>query len=218
VSVLLASLLPSRRRLFLVGLLGALAMVCVSATSARAAGLINTDACDNATLTQPFAPWGDSNYYKLVPGGDFEGSLAGWALRGGAQKVAGSEPFGAAGSVGKFSLDLPAGGSVQSPYTCVDWAYPTFRLFARNNGLLSTVLVSVVYKEPLLGPVAIPIGAVALSPSWQPTLLPMLTASQVQGVVNGLLGLGTPQVALRFTALTGNSQIDDVYVDPMRSW
>jgi hypothetical protein len=218
VSVLLASLHPSRRRLFLAGLLGALAMVCMSATSARAAGLINTDPCDNATVTQPFAPWGDSNYYKLVPGGDFEGSMAGWTLNGGAHKVVGSEPFGATGSVGNWSLDLPAGGSVQSPYTCVDWAYPTFRLFARNNGLLSTVLVSVVYKEPLLGPVAIPIGAVALSPTWQPTLLPMLTASEVQSTVNALLGGGTPQVALRFTALTGNSQIDDVYVDPMRSW
>jgi hypothetical protein len=218
VSVLLASLLPSRRRLFLVGLLGALAIVCVSATSARAAGLINTDPCDKATLTQPFAPWGDSNYYKLVPGGSFEGSLAGWTFSGGAARVSGSEPFGATGSVGKYSVDLPAGGSVQSPYTCVDWADPSFRLFARNNGLLSTVLVSVVYKEPLLGPVAIPISAVALSSTWQPTLLPMLTASQVQSVVNGLLGLGTPQVALRFTALTGNSQIDDVYVDPMRSW
>jgi hypothetical protein len=218
VSVLLASLLPSRRRLFLVGLLGALAIVCISATSARAAGLINADPCDNATLTQPFAPWGDSNWYKLVPGGDFEGSLAGWTLNGGAHKVAGSEPFGATGSVGNFSLDLPAGSSVQSPATCVDWAYPTFRFFARNNGLLSTVLVSVVYKEPLLGQVAIPISAVALSPTWQPTLLPMLTASQVQSLVNTLLGQGTPEVALRFTALTGNSQIDDIYVDPLRSW
>ena len=66
---------------------------------------------------------------------------------------------------------------------------------------------------------AIPISAVALSSTWQPTLLPMLTASQVQSVVTGLSsGWCTPQVALRFTALTGNSQIDDVYVDPMRSW
>ena len=68
--------------------------------------------------------------------------------------------FGATGSVGKYSLYLPAGASAQSPYTCVDFADPTFRFFAKNNGLLSTVLVSIVYKEPLLGAVAIPIGPV----------------------------------------------------------
>ena len=60
---------------------------------------------------------------------------------------------------------------------------------------------------------AIPIGPVALSPEWGPSL-PMLTASAVQGIVNGLLARGTPQVALRFTALTGSSNIDDVFVDP----
>jgi hypothetical protein len=215
VSSLLASLIPSRRRLFLKGLVGALAIVCVPVASAHASGLINTDPCDNATLTQPFTHWGDSNYYKLMPGGDFEGSLAGWTLTGGAAQVAGSEPFGVTGSVGKYSLRLPAGGSAQSPYTCVDWAYPTFRFFAKNNGLLSTMLVSVVYKEPLLGPVTIPVGPVALSLSWAPNLLPMATASQVQTVVNDLLANGSmPEVALKFTALTGSSEIDDVFVDP----
>jgi hypothetical protein len=200
------------------GLLGALAFAIVPVASAHATGLLNTDPCDNATLTQPFLPWGDSGYYKLVPGGDFEGSLAGWTLTGGAEKVSGSEPFGATGTVGKYSMDLPAGASVQSPYTCVDLADPTFRFFARNNELLSTVVVSIVYKEPLLGPVAVPIGAVALSPTWAPTLLPMFTLSDVQSLVNALLGQGTPQVALRFTALTGNSQIDDIFVDPERAW
>ena len=46
----------------------------------------------------------------------------------------------------------------------------------------------------------------------------MLTASEVQGLVNGLLARGTPQVALRFTAVTGSSQIDDVWVDPREIW
>jgi hypothetical protein len=210
-----ASLKSPRRRLLLAGLLGGLALAVLPAASARAA-LINTDSCDNAALTQPFAPWGDGNFYKLVPGGDFEGGLAGWKLTGGAHVVAGSEPFGATGQVGSSSLDLPAGASAQSPYTCVDFAYPTFRFFARNDGLLSTVLVSVVYNEPLLGATTVPIGAVALSPDWAPTLLPMLTAAQVQSLVNNLLARGVPQVALRFTALTGDSQIDDVFVDPSR--
>jgi hypothetical protein len=213
VSSLLASIVPSRRRLALKGLVGALALICIPAASAHAAGLVNADPCDNATLTQPFLHWGDSNSYKLVPGGNFEGSMTGWKLTGGAAVHSGSETFNATGSAGHSSLYLPAGASAQSPYTCVDFAYPTFRFFAKNNTLLSTVLVSIVYKEPLLGAVTLPVGPVALSPSWGPSL-PMLTASEVQTVVNGLVGAGTPQVALKFTALTGSSEIDDVFVDP----
>jgi hypothetical protein len=205
----------SPRRL-VVGLLGGLAIACIPASSARAA-LISTDACDNAKLTQPFEPWGDSDLYKLVPGGDFEGGLTGWTLSGGATRVEGSEPFGATGAVGQSSLYLPAGASVQSPYTCVDAEYPTFRFFGRNNGLLSTVAVSIVYKEPLLGPVAVPVGVVALSGAWSPSMK-MLTLSAVQGLVNGLLTGKTPEVALRFTALTGSSQIDDVFIDPHMIW
>jgi hypothetical protein len=216
VSSLLASIVPSRRRLLLKGLVGVVALVCIPVASANAA-LISTDACDNATLTQPFAKWTDSNSYKLVPGGDFEGSLSGWTLSGGATRVAGSEPFGVTGAVGKSSMYLPAGGSVQTPYTCVDAAYPSFRFFGRNNGLLSIVAVSIVYKEPLLGPVAVPVGTVLLSPSWGPSAQ-MLTLSVVQGMVNGLLTGKTPQVALRFTAVTGSSQIDDVFIDPHMAW
>jgi hypothetical protein len=194
------------------GLLGGLAIAVVPAASASAA-LISTDACDNATLTQPFLQFTDSNQYKLVPGGDFEGSLSGWTLSRGAKKVSGSEPFGATGRVGQSSIYLPAGSSVQSPYTCVDAAYPMFRLFGRNNGLLSIVAVSIVYKEPLLGSLSLPVGTIALTGSWAPSA-EMPTLSFVQGLVNGLLTGKTPQVALRFTALTGSSQIDDVFIDP----
>ena len=184
--------------------------VALTAFSAAPAGaaLVSTGACNEATLTQPFARWGDSSTYELVPGGDFEGSLSGWTLSGGAARVAGSEPFGATGAVGADSLALAAGASAQSPYVCVNASYPTFRFFARNGGLLSTVLVQVVYKTAL-GAVALPLGTVALSGAWQPTL-PMLTGS----VVGGLLSGGTAQAALRFTALTGSSRIDDVFVDP----
>jgi hypothetical protein len=206
----------SPRRLLLLGLLGGLVLAILPAASARASGL--TDPCDNATLTQPFAPWGDSNYYKLVPGGDFEGSLAGWTLTGGAKTVAGSEPFGATGSVGELSMYLPAGASVQSPFTCVDYAYPTFRLFARNDSLLSTVAVSIVYREPVLGlSLTLPVGVIALDGSWEPSASFQTLAAE-QSLVNTLLAGGAmPQVALRFTALLGPSQIDDVFIDPERA-
>ncbi|HEV3318511.1 MAG TPA: hypothetical protein VG053_02120 [Solirubrobacteraceae bacterium] len=182
-------------------------MTAFSAAPAGAA-LISTGACNEATLTRPFAQWGDTSTYELVPGGDFEGSLSGWTLSGGAARVAGSEPYGATGVVGADSLALPAGASAQSPYVCVNASYPTFRLFARNAGLLSTVLVQVVYKT-ILGPVGLPLGTIALSGEWQPTP-PMLTGSLVGALLTG----GTAQAALRFTALTGSSRIDDVFVDP----
>ncbi|HXB66456.1 MAG TPA: hypothetical protein VNV42_16450 [Solirubrobacteraceae bacterium] len=185
----------------------AFAVAMLPATAAQAA-LLSTGACNEAPLSQPFAQWGDDSSYELVPQGNFESSLSQWTLTGGAARAPESEPYGVTGEVGHYSLALPAGATAQSPYTCVNASYPSFRFFARNKGLLSTVLVQVVYKT-VLGPVALPLGAVALSGSWQPTL-PMLTGS----VVGGLLSGGTAQVALRFTALTGESRIDDIYIDP----
>ncbi len=198
------------RHMAMGALIGGIALA-GTAASAQAA-VVSTSACDNATLTQPFLPWGDTASYKLVPGGSFENGTAGWTLSGGARAVSGSEPYGATGTAGSWSLYLPTGATAQSPYTCVDAAYPSLRFFARNNGLLSNVLVQVVYQAPLLGTVTIPVGTVTLSGGWQPTLS-MLTASAVPGALTG----GTAQVALRFTALLGASQIDDVFVDPRMS-
>ena len=112
---------------------------------------------------------GDTSSYKLVSGGSFEKGASGWTLSHGASIVKGSEPFGATGSVGASSVNLPVGASVTSPFTCVDAAYPTFRFFGRNNGLLATVLVSVVYKAQLLGQVALPVGPVVVGATWRPS-------------------------------------------------
>ena len=192
------------RSLALGAVTAGIALAGLPATSSAA--LITTGACDNSTLSQPFAKYGDSNQYKLVSGGDFEGSLSGWTLSGGARVVSGGNPNGSSG----HSLYLPAGASVTTPFTCVNAAYPSFRLFAKNDTLLSAIVPQIVYKLPLLGDLALPIGAGALSPNWSPTL-PLLTASVVTGVLNG----GTAQVALKFTAALGPSQVDDIYVDPM---
>jgi hypothetical protein len=180
------------------------ALLGLPAASAQASAA----SCPSAATSEPFARWGDENSYTLVSQGDFEGSLSQWTLGGGASVVAGSEPYGATGAVGSFSLALPAGGSAQSPYTCVTAGDPTFRFFARNSNLLSSLTVEVVYKT-LLGTVALPLGVVALNGAWQPTQ-PMLTASVLAGLLSG----GTAQLALRFTELTGTTDIDDVFIDP----
>jgi hypothetical protein len=187
---------------------GVLIVSAMGGTAPAGAALINSGTCPATTLSHPFAAWGDSSSYEQVPGGSFEGSLAGWSLAGGATRTTGSEPYGVTGNVGQSSLLLPAGASAQSPPVCVDASNPTFRFFARNNSLLASVAVQVVYPT-LLGPVALPLGAAALSPSWRPTL-PMLTGSLAGALLNG----GTTQLSLRFTALLGTSQIDDVFVDP----
>jgi hypothetical protein len=187
--------------------LTATAALCLAASSAQAA-LLSTGACNGASLGQPFAHWGDTSPYELASQGDFEGSISQWTLGGRASRTTGSETFGVTGTVGGYSLELPAGSWAQSPYTCVNASYPTFRFFARGGGLLSTLSVAVVYKTAL-GTVALPLGVAAPGGSWQPTA-PMLTGSVVAGLLSG----GTAQAALRFTALTGSSQVDDVYIDP----
>jgi hypothetical protein len=187
--------------------LASLTLGVCSAGSARAA-LISTGACNEASLSQPFLQWGDSGSYELLPGGDFEGSASGWNFSAGAKLAAGSEPFGATGAVGSRSLDLSPGASAQSPFTCANASYPAFRFFARNDGPASTLLVQVIYQTAL-GSISLPLGVVALSGEWQPTL-PMLTGSVVTGALSG----GTAHIALRFTALTGTSHVDDVFVDP----
>jgi hypothetical protein len=187
---------------------GSLILCAMAGTAPAGAALINSGTCPGTTLSQPFAAWGDSSSYEAVPGGSFEGSLTGWSLAGGATRTTGSEPYGVTGAIGRSSLMLPAGASAQSPPVCVDASDPTFRFFVRNKSLLSTVAVQVVYPT-VLGTVALPLGAAVLSPTWKPTL-PMLTGSLAGALLSG----GTTQLSLRFTALIGSSQIDDVFVDP----
>ena len=207
--------MPNRNRAR--ALLGAaLAIACASVPAGTAnAALIETDACDDAALTQPFQRWGDSALYKLVPGGDAEGSLEGWSLSGGARRVAGSEPFAATGKLGSSSFAIPAGGSVTTAATCVNAAYPSFRFFAKSSGgllgLLPLMTVELVYRDGLLGLVRVPIGTVTPGKTWKPSPV-MLSLASVGAAVAG----GETPLAFRFTSLAGTWQIDDVFVDPFR--
>lgn len=167
--------------------------------SAAQAGLLNPGSCKTAALSQPFAPWGDSASYELVPGGDFESSS--WGLSGGAQRVPGSEPYAATGTLGAWSVSLPAGASAESPATCVDTSDPTIRFFMAGSGV---VAVSVVY-----GGLAIPAGVAIAPGDWQPTPV-MLTESPLLGLLSG----GSTQVSLQLTTVLGDPQVDDVFIDP----
>jgi hypothetical protein len=194
----------------------ALALACAAIPAAPAgASLIETGACDDAALSQPFERWGDAAHYKLVPGGDAEGSLEGWSLTGGAKTVAGSEPYAATGRLGSSSLSIPAGGSVTTAATCVNADHPTFRFFAKSSGgllgLLPVMTVELVYRDGLLGLVTVPIGTVVPTSSWRPSPV-MLSLAAVGAAVAG----GEAPLAVRFTSLAGKWQVDDVFVDPFK--
>lgn len=184
------------------------ALVVAAVPVSAQADAVRISACDGSALSQPFTPWADPNSYKLAPGGDFERGLGRWALTGGAGRGSGSESFAVTGTVGSASLSLPDGATATSPQTCVDAAYPSFRLFARSDNPGATVAVSVVYSTGM-GTTTIPVGTLTPSSDWQPTL-PLLTGSAVAGLLSG----GTANVSLRFVASGGTTQIDDVYVDP----
>jgi hypothetical protein len=198
-----------RRLLLSAGVLGGLAITALPIASAQAATLAATTPCGTTTLSQPFTPWGDTGYYWLLPGGNFEGSLTGFTLSGGAAKVAGSEPFAATGSLGAWSLSLPAGASLQTPFVCVDGADTYFRFFALNKAASSSVAVSVVYTVAGLQTSFI-VGTVTGDSKWTPS-----AAMHTGGKIASKLSLnGTAQMALRFTAIGGTSQIDDIFIDP----
>ncbi len=180
-----------------------------AAAAPAQASLLSGGACPSAATSQPFAPWNDTNDYGLAPGGAFSGQTTNWSLTNRATVVSGGEPWNVSGTSSAASVDLPAGASAQSPFACVNARYPTFRFFAKNGGMIGTVLVQVVYQVPVLGQVALPVGTFLLSNHWQPSAA-MLTGSGLPASLTG----DSSEVALRFTSLTGDSRIDDVFIDP----
>ena len=174
------------------------AALVLSVTPARG-DPIDLTACNAATLSRPFATWGDFASYELAPGGDFEKPA--WTLSGGSGLVRSSEPYAATGKLGSWSLALPAGSSAQSPATCVDAAYPTVRFFVGGTGSVAVTIVA--------GDVKIPAGIAVAGLGWQPTLV-MLTSSAVVASTTD----GVAEVSLRLTALSGDPKVDDVFIDP----
>jgi hypothetical protein len=171
--------------------------------SVAGADPINLAPCNLSALSHPFAPWLDPAPYELAPGGDFEKPA--WTLNGGAKRVPGSEPYAATGTLGSWSVALPAGSSAESPPTCVDAAYPTVRFFISGTGLVAVTIV-----DRSLGiPVDIPAGVAAAVPTWLPTPV-MLTSSAVLSLTSG----GVADVSVRITALAGTPRVDDVFIDP----
>lgn len=165
--------------------------------------------CDQA-LSQPFTRWGDAAHYTLVPGGDFESSLDGWSLSGGASVVEDNEPWKVTAASDHRALHLPKGASVVTPPLCAGLTHPTARLFTKGGKvpLLAGARVDILYpnKDGVLAGATL--GVVLPNRDWQPTHQ-ILTLSGLPLLTGGTL-------ALRITAQGAPITIDDVYVDPLR--
>jgi hypothetical protein len=198
-----------RKKLSRIAALTAAAMFAVPALASAAT-------CPTQPTTSPFAHWGDTNSYFMVPGGNFESPLAGsgWLFNN-ADRTLGNEPFQVGGSSDSHSLTINGSGEAVSPEFCIDSTMQYFRFFAHALGNGSDLKVAVVVRTAT-GTIQLPIDRVtdvsaASTLAWAPTgqlnLASGLNIAPGQSVSGRLV----------FAVLGGGSwQIDDVYADPWR--
>ena len=201
-----------KRRISILAVLATAVTAALSlGTTSSQAGLIGSLlSCPGVTYTQPFTAWGDSNSYFMATGGSFEGSNS-WSLSGGAQVVAGNEPFFLNSKSDSHSLVLPPGSSATTPAMCLAALSPHMRLLGKaSDG--SAVHVD-VYATGLLGLVRLPVSAnIDLTNAWAPSGDVSLLLQNVLALTN----LGKTSIVFRFSPIgSATVQMDDVYVDPM---
>jgi hypothetical protein len=198
----------------IIGLFVAIAMTVSQSAEAGLIGTAPASGCDSSSKV--FAPWGDNANYALVPGGSFESGTPAWAMSGGAKVVAGNESFYVRARSDSKSLYLPSGSSALSPTVCFGLGDWHSRFFVRNVGSAGGSLkVDIVVKSLLGGLVSLlDGGTVTASGTWAPSSRVRLTLTNLCSL------LGVKAVAFRFR--TGGSgaafQVDDVYLDPWKSF
>jgi len=177
------------------------------------AGLLSQSAgdCPSYAMSPVFSKWLDPFKYTLAPGGDFE-SASGLTLTGGAKIVAGNESSHVHGTSDKSSLLLPRGATVTTGPICVGLDKPTVRFFAKRPSfaLLPLLTVEGLFTTKAGNTASLPLVGVPLAGNSWSLQLPFLTTG-------ALLELGdTTMMRFRIRAVTGEWQVDDLYVDPWR--
>ena len=185
-------------------------------TSTTTTPLISDTACTDPAAPV-FAPWGDSAFYSLVQGGDFEVGADGWNLSGGARVVRDrDDALVSDGVADQYALDrVGSGASATSPAICVATDSAFYRFFA--NAVTSKGKGANLRVEAL-GPrgstlasteLTIPVGTSAPSPKlafvpqWIDSLLSKYTAEY------------STTASIRVTSLDGATvRIDGVHMDP----
>jgi len=173
--------------------------------------------CAWQSLTEPLSSLGDTNAYFLVAGSSFEADLDGWSLDG-AAVVPGNETYFANDPGDAKSLAVPAGTSATSPGLCVTVESPTLRFFLRNTGAKDAKLrVSLNFTDKDGRPRTQKLKDVAADSvgAWELT-----DPLKFLGPINSILDKnGKATVGFTFEPKDdkGNWQIDDLFVDPMKS-
>ena len=189
------------------------AMALLAPAGTANAGLLSQSAgpCPSYPLSKPFAKWLDPMNYTLAPGGAFESS-AGLTFTGGAKIVSGNEPNYLHSTSDKNSVLIPRGGTVTTGPICVGLDKPTVRFFAKrpNFALLPLLTVEGVFTTKAGTTASLPMVGVPLAGNSWSLQLPFITTG-------AMLELGdTTMMRFRIRAVTGDWQVDDLYVDPWR--
>ena len=177
-----------------VGIAAAMAAASAGAIAAAPAGAATTSGCAaDASSSQIFSSWGDTNDYRLFPGGDFDTSGTTWSLSNGASVSSAADPLGISQSATSGVLTLPPGASATSPMTCVAANDPTARFMQTAAGSWPGQLV---------------VQFIA----WQPSAILNDGSAFTQYVP------GSTSMSVRLTARFGSVSVDDVYLDPRGRW
>jgi hypothetical protein len=171
--------------------------VAVSALLVIACFAASAQACSYEKGDAVFSSLGDPRAYVLGPDGGFEAGGAGWSLEDGAAVVAENETSYLNNASDSQSLELPAGSSATSPSFCVGKDTPVVRAMVRSSGDGARLRVETIYTD--LGVVRThTVGGERLE--WGPTHPLHLSAGD--------------SVQIRLTPVSGDWQVDDLYVDP----
>jgi hypothetical protein len=169
--------------------------------------------CGQRVFEQPFSAFGDPMWYFLLDNGSFDSGTADWALGGAATTFSEPEPAFVDQAPDPSALSLSEGATATSTPVCVDVTSPTIRFFARARGaLVGRLRVEVLFKDPFGQQRALTIATLTGSSSWGVTpAMPVLL-----NAVAAVSKYGTLGVAFRFTAVSGNWDLDRIYVDPYK--
>jgi hypothetical protein len=115
---------PPRLRTAIAACAAMLLVGAVPAQAAKSQEISSASKCTEPPLYQPFASFGDSNYYALPAGETYNNFTGkGWVLTGGARFISTTLYDGTTGYV----LEMPPNASATSPNFCLNPSYPVAR-------------------------------------------------------------------------------------------
>ena len=201
-----------------IGLSAGFAAVALSICATQALAYGTALPCGAREEAPVFAAWGDNGSYFQVSNGGFENGSTDWALSGSAGVVRGNEWYHVDGSDDSHSLRLGSGGTAESQTLCVAQGEETLRLFVGNSHVSGSILhVDAMARNPDTGQqgwASFDVNGDVPSPFWAPTM-----QLSIPKMFNGG-GNGVEDLTLTFSVRGASAYwyVDDVYIDPFKSW